>query len=113
MFAYAPHLFPLIFSDGTFSEPSIYNGEDGNPYNFLNESGYQKQWNAYIQSKISLNQKLDFITQGLSLKLSGRFPIPFSAPLPNMQKSNYTRRGIKRCFAVRSGRKTAKKNIFR
>lgn len=73
MFAYAPHLFPLIFSDGTFSEPSIYNGEDGNPYNFLNESGYQKQWNAYIQSKISLNQKLDFITQGLSLKLSGSF----------------------------------------
>lgn len=73
IFAYAPHIFPLIFSDGTFSEPSNYNGIDGNPYNFLNESGYQKQWNAYIQSKISLNQKLDFITPGLSLKLSGSF----------------------------------------
>lgn len=74
IFLYAPHLFPLRFSDGRFSEPSFYNGSsEGNPYNLLNESGYQKKWNAYIQSKVSLNQKLDFITNGLSLKLSGSF----------------------------------------
>lgn len=73
MFDFSPHIFPLRFSDGRFSEPSNYNGETGNPYNKLNESGYQKQWNAYLQSKITLNQKLDFITSGLSLKLAGSF----------------------------------------
>ena len=73
MYYFAPHIFPLRFSDGTFSEPSIYNGETGNPYNKLNESGYQKQWNANLQSKVTLNQKLDFITEGLSLKLAGSF----------------------------------------
>lgn len=73
MFEFAPHLFPLRFSNGLFSEPANYNGETGNPYNKLNESGYTKQWNAYIQSKITLNQKLDFITPGLSVKLAGSF----------------------------------------
>lgn len=73
MFEFAPHIFPLRFSDGKFSEPSNYNGETGNPYNKLNESGYQKQWSAYIQSKITLNQKLDFITKGLSVRLTGSF----------------------------------------
>lgn len=73
MFYFAPHIFPLRFSDGRFSEPSNYNGETGNPYNKLNESGYQKQWNANLQSKVTLNQKLDFITQGLSIRLTGSF----------------------------------------
>ena len=73
IFEFAPHLFPLRFSDGRFSEPINYNGETGNPYNKLNESGYSKQWNAYIQTKLTLEQKLDFITKGLSLKLAGSF----------------------------------------
>lgn len=73
MYYFAPHLFPLRFSDGKFSEPSIYNGDIGNPYNKLNESGYSKKWNANLQSKVTLNQKLDFITKGLSIKLAGSF----------------------------------------
>ena len=70
---FAPHLFPLRFSDGTFSEFKEYNGYAGNPYNFLNESGYQKNWEANIQSKVTLSQKLDFITSGLSLRITGSF----------------------------------------
>lgn len=73
MFYFAPNQFPLIFSDGTISECKQYNGETANPYNLLNESGYEDNWAANLQTKLSLNQKLDFITKGLSVKLSGSF----------------------------------------
>lgn len=73
LFYYAPNIFPLIFSDGKISEYKNYNTESGNPYNMINESGYQKGWAALLQSKMSLTQKLDFITKGLNLKLVGSF----------------------------------------
>ena len=80
IYFYSPHLFPLRFSDGRFSETSLYNGgEERNPYNMLNESGYQKNWSAYLQTKITLNQKLDFITKGLSLKLTGSFDASYAS----------------------------------
>ena len=80
IFRYSPHITPLRFSDGTFAETSMYNGfSEQNPYNMLNESGYQKNWDAYLQSKITLNQKLDFITKGLSLKLTGSFDASYSS----------------------------------
>jgi len=80
IYMYSPHIFPLRFSDGRFSESPMYNGSSNeNPYNMLNESGYQKTWKAYIQSKFSLNQNLDFITKGLSLKLTGSFDADYNA----------------------------------
>lgn len=80
MFYYSPHIFPLRFSDGKFSETPLYNGStERNPYNMLNESGYVKDWNAYLQTKITLKQKLDFITKGLSLRLSGSFDASYSS----------------------------------
>lgn len=79
MFYFAPNQFPLRYSDGTFAEYKLYNGGTGNPYNFLNESGYQKSWEAFIQSKITLNQKLDFITPGLSIKLTGSFDSDYNS----------------------------------
>ena len=87
MFYYAPHIMPLIFSDGTFSESYMYNGSsEQNPYNMLNESGYQKYWNAQLQSKLMLKQKLDFITKGLSLKLTGSFDAIYSATTERTKK---------------------------
>lgn len=80
IFSYSPHIFPLRFSDGKFAESPTYNGyENQNPYNMLNESGYQKNWNAFLQSKITLNQKLDFITKGLSMRLTGSFDAAYSS----------------------------------
>ena len=80
IYFYSPHIFPLRFSDGRFAETPLYNGyEERNPYNMLNESGYQKNWSAYLQTKITLNQKLDFITKGLSLKLTGSFDASYAS----------------------------------
>lgn len=80
MFQYAPNIIPLRYSNGMFAETTLYNGaSQENPYNMLNESGYTRDWDAYIQSKITLKQKLDFITKGLSLKLTGSFDASFSS----------------------------------
>ena len=80
MFSNSPHKIPLRYSDGTFSETDMYNGgSQQQPYNMLNESGYTRDWDAYLQSKITLKQKLDFITKGLSLKLTGSFDATYSS----------------------------------
>lgn len=64
------HLIPMIYSDGTASEhpDSDNSGLRQNPYNFLYFSGYSKSWNVLFQTKVTLEQKLDFITKGLSIK---------------------------------------------
>lgn len=69
------HLIPMVYSDGTASEhpESDNSGLRQNPYNFLYNSGYSKSWEATIQSKVTLEQDLDFITKGLSIKGSVSF----------------------------------------
>ena len=61
-----PHLSPMVYSDGTISSPSEPNSNMLNPYNLLAHSGYGKKWTTSIQSTVKLQQKLDFITKGLS-----------------------------------------------
>lgn len=67
------YLFPMIYEDGTIAGHPTPNSNKVNPYNLLNESGYAKEWRTKIQSKISLGQKLDFITKGLMYKASLAF----------------------------------------
>ncbi|WP_291528447.1 SusC/RagA family TonB-linked outer membrane protein [Bacteroides sp. UBA939] len=64
------HLIPMIYSDGTPAEhpDSDNQGLRQNPYNYLYYSGYSKSWEATVQSKVTLEQDLDFITKGLSVK---------------------------------------------
>lgn len=61
----APHLIPMIYSDGTVSSPLNPTSNITNPYNLLTHTGYQKSWTTSIQSTVKLEQKLDFITKGL------------------------------------------------
>ena len=37
-----------------------------NPYNLLNYAGYAREYRTAVQSKVNVNQALDFITEGLS-----------------------------------------------
>lgn len=64
-----PYVFPAVYSDGTLA---TFNKERDinmkNPYNMLMNSGYTKEWRTGIQSNVRLDQKLDFIVRGLSLR---------------------------------------------
>lgn len=64
----APNQIPMVYSDGSLAGHVYHSGNRNNPYNLINHSGYIKEWRTNIQSKVSINQKLDFITQGLSFK---------------------------------------------
>ena len=64
-----PHVFPPVYSDGTIStHPKERDSNMRNPYNLLMNTGYAKEWRSAIQSNISLEQKLDFVTEGLLFK---------------------------------------------
>lgn len=66
------YLFPMMYSDGTFSEHPVYSAgsvgtaERANPYNLLNNMGYTKNWEVTVQTKVGLTQELDMLTKGLS-----------------------------------------------
>jgi TonB-linked outer membrane protein, SusC/RagA family len=63
------YLFPAVYSDGTIASYEIESDANKrNPYNLLANSGYTKEWRSSIQSAVRLDQKLDFITRGLSYK---------------------------------------------
>ena len=68
-----PFLMPMKYSDGTLAGHPRPSGSRANPYNKLMESGYAKEWRTAIQSKVDLEQKLDFITKGLSARASLSF----------------------------------------
>lgn len=61
-----PFLIPPVYSDGTIAGHPNPSSNRVNPYNSLMNSGYSKEWRTYIQSKVEVKQKLDFITKGLS-----------------------------------------------
>lgn len=67
----APYCFPAVYSDGTIATfEQERDGNMRNPYNLLNHSGYAKEYRTAIQSKVNIDQKLDFITKGLSARLN-------------------------------------------
>ncbi len=65
MYSTPPHMVPAVYSDGTVAQ---YPNEPLTPYSNLVESGYRKEWRSGIQSRIHLEQKLDFLTEGLKIR---------------------------------------------
>lgn len=75
IFGYNPVTMPVMYSNGYVP---IMQGEDAeswerkyNPWTAATQTGYTEIWKNTINSNITLEQKLDFITQGL--KFIGRF----------------------------------------
>lgn len=75
LFGYNPITTPVIYSNGYVP---VMQGEDAaswerkyNPWIAATQTGYIETWNNSLNSNITLNQKLDFITQGL--QFTGRF----------------------------------------
>lgn len=72
-------VIPFYYSDGSLSQLTRAADQRTNPYNLLNQSGYTKTWNASLQSKVQLEQNLDFITKGLSVKGAVSFDADFTS----------------------------------
>lgn len=64
-----PIEIPAMYSDGRFPTRGV--DADTNPWVLTTQTGYNETWNNKIQTNITLEQKLDFITKGLSFV--GRF----------------------------------------
>lgn len=58
-----PTSMPIMYSNGY--TPTNSDG-DINPWVASTQCGYNEQWWNNIQTNITLNQKLDFITKGLN-----------------------------------------------
>lgn len=65
-----PVSIPITYSNGYL--PAFGEGDNRkNPWTLATQTGYKEIWNNKIQTNISLEQKLDFITKGL--RFEGRF----------------------------------------
>ena len=64
-----PISVPVMYSNGYV--PAFGEGERTNPWVLATQSGYKEHWENTIQTNVTLEQKLDFITKGL--KFVGRF----------------------------------------
>ncbi|MEX2371051.1 MAG: TonB-dependent receptor [Bacteroidales bacterium] len=65
-----PDLFPVRYSDGYFGQTSRFE-RYANPVAALNTNGYNKSNRTQLLTDFRVEQKLDFITEGLSV--NGRF----------------------------------------
>lgn len=64
-----PISVPVMYSNGYV--PAYGTGDRTNPWVLATQTGYKEHWENTIQTNLTLEQKLDFITQGL--KFVGRF----------------------------------------
>ena len=71
-----PINMPVIFSNGRI--PAAGTSERTNPWVIATQTGYYEEWQNVIQTNATLDQKLDFITKGLSLKLKGAYNSSYS-----------------------------------
>lgn len=65
----SPISIPLMYSDGRI--PAHGDGERTNPWVMATQTGYNEIWENKLQTNVTLEQKLGFITKGLSF--IGRF----------------------------------------
>lgn len=72
LFGYNAILTPVMYSNGYVPMTNL--GRDNirtNPWVMTTQSGYRQEWNNNLQTNVSLEQELGFVTQGL--KFTGRF----------------------------------------
>ena len=62
------YIMPAVYSDGTIAGHPRPSANRSNPFNQLVNSGYAKEWRTAIQSKVEVDQKLDFLTEGLNFR---------------------------------------------
>lgn len=69
-----PISIPVMYSDGSVPVHSTFDSQEGdrmNPYVLATQTGYREKWENTIQTNVTLEQDLKFMTKGL--KFIGRF----------------------------------------
>lgn len=64
----APNVFPIRFLDGSWGDNPTTLGNEPNPLMTINTRGLDKVYRSQVNTDFILNQKLDFITEGLSIQ---------------------------------------------
>lgn len=86
-YEYAPDFFPVKYPDGRYGlDASIVTMP--NPLAALQEGGYQVTNRRQINTDIKLEQKLDFITKGLSASANVSYDIYVTSNGPSLQDGN-------------------------
>ncbi len=84
-----PNMHPVRWENGLVA---TRNG--GNPVGDLTETGYRNRWNNSLQTSITLDQKLDFVTRGLAIRVLAAYDAGFSRqkqwliPYPTYLRTN-------------------------
>mgnify|MGYP000019192128 FL=1 len=66
---YNPIMVPVMYSNGYVpTYKGDLNGDGFNPWVLATQTGYQERWNNNMECTLELQQKLDFLTKGLSFK---------------------------------------------
>jgi TonB-linked SusC/RagA family outer membrane protein len=69
LFGYSAIRTPVLYSNGYV--PAVGTGNQTNPWVAATQTGFNENWANKIQTDISLEQNLDFVTKGL--RFTGRF----------------------------------------
>jgi TonB-linked SusC/RagA family outer membrane protein len=69
LFGYSPISTPILYSNGYV--PALGTGNKTNPWVAATQTGFNENWENKIQTNVSLEQNLDFVTKGL--RFTGRF----------------------------------------
>ncbi len=69
LFGYSPIRTPIEYSNGYV--PAVGTGNKTNPWVAATQTGFNEHWENKIQTNVSLEQNLDFVTEGL--RFTGRF----------------------------------------
>lgn len=77
--------FPKLNPNGTIAEANQNN--EASPFALLTESGYTKEFRAYLQGTVGATFKLDFLLKGLSVK--NRFSYDYNSQNGYKRARNY------------------------
>lgn len=85
----APNSFPVRYSDGHYGiDPGERNVQ--NPVAILNESGISRNTRLFIGTDVKLEQKLDFITKGLSANANLSYDNTYGSSGPTLSDGGNT-----------------------
>ena len=93
----------IMYEDGVLGRPETSELNNGNSFELLNYSGTQLTNRLQINTDFALDQKLDFITKGLTVKAKLAYDNFFGTSGPNITDNGLNTKYIKPDFYLNGG----------